>query len=67
MVRAVSRDADGKVTDIADTWPLNATTVDDAEAEVDRQHWREPFESTDASRNALAPLPQRLQAGFMVM
>ena len=59
MVRAVSRDANGKVTDIADTWPLNATTIDDAKAEVDRQHWREPgdvanaFEITDASGNAL--------------
>jgi len=42
MVRAVSRDLNGKVTDIADTWPLNATTVEDAKAEVDRQHWREP-------------------------
>jgi hypothetical protein len=37
-----ARDTDGKVTDIADTWSLNATTVEDAEAEVDRQHWREP-------------------------
>ena len=28
MVRTVSRDPNGKVTDIADTWPLNATTVE---------------------------------------
>ena len=65
MVRAVSRDADGKVTDIADTWPLNATTIEDAKAEVDRQHWREPgdvanaFEITDASGNALTWRPFR--------
>jgi len=59
MVRAVSRDINGKVTDIADTWPLNASSVEDAKAEVDRQHWREPgdvanaFEITDESGNAL--------------
>jgi hypothetical protein len=59
MVRAVSRDIDGKVTDIADTWPLNASSVEDAKVEVDRQHWREPgdvanaFEITDESGNAL--------------
>ena len=65
MVRAVSRDLNGKVTDIADTWPLNATTVEDAKAEVDRQHWREPgdvanaFEITDESGNALTWRPFR--------
>jgi hypothetical protein len=65
MVRAVSRDLNGKVTDIADTWPLNATTVEDAKAEVDRQHWREPgdvantFEITDESGNALSWRPFR--------
>lgn len=65
MVRAVSRDTNGKVTDVADTWPLNATTVEDAKAEVDRQHWREPgdaanaFEITDASGNALTWRPLR--------
>jgi len=59
MVRAVSRDIDGKVTDIADTWPLNASSVEDAKVEVDRQHWGEPgdvanaFEITDESGNAL--------------
>jgi hypothetical protein len=59
MVRAVSRDIDGKVTDVANTWPLNASSVEEAKAEVDRQHWREPgdvanaFEITDESGNAL--------------
>jgi hypothetical protein len=65
MVRAVSRDVAGKVTDIADTWPLNSATVADAKAEVDRQHWREPgdvanaFEITDEAGNALAWRPFR--------
>ena len=65
MVRTVSLDPNGKVTDIADTWPLNATTVEDAKAEVDRQHWREPgdvanaFEITDPSGNALTWRPFR--------
>ena len=65
MVRAVSRDISGKVTDVADTWPLNASSVEDAKAEVDRQHWREPgdvanaFEITDESGNALAWRPFR--------
>ena len=65
MVRAVSRDLNAKVTDVADTWPLNATTVEDAKAEVDRQHWREPgdvanaFEITDSSGNALTWRPFR--------
>jgi hypothetical protein len=59
MVRAVSRDSNGKVRDIADTWPLNATTIEEAKAEVDRQQWREPwdvanaFEITDEAGNAL--------------
>ena len=47
-MRAVSRDPHGKVTDIADTWPLNAATVEDAKAEVDRQHWREPGDLANA-------------------
>jgi hypothetical protein len=63
MVRAVSHDTNGKVTDSEDTSPLNATTVEDA---VDRQHWREPrdvanaFEIADASKNALSwrPFPR---------
>ena len=59
MVRTVSRNVSGKVTDIADTWPLNADSLDDAKAEVDRQHWREPgdvanaLEITNKSGNAL--------------
>ncbi len=65
MVRAVSRDINGKVTDIADTWALNASSLEDAKAEVDRQHWREPgdvanaFEITDASGHALTWRPFR--------
>ena len=66
MVRAVSRDRNGKVVDIANTWPLNAATLDEAKAEIDRQHWREPedvanaFEITDESGNSLAWRPFRM-------
>ena len=69
MVRAVSRDLSGKVTDIADTWPLNADSLDDAKAEVDRQHRREPgdvanaFEITDKSGNAFTSILVKGHAG----
>ena len=59
MLRAVTRDNNGKITDIANTWPLNATSLKDAKAEADRQQWREPgdvanaFEITDEAGNAL--------------
>ena len=65
MVRAVSRDINGKITDIADAWPLNAGSIEEAKVEVDRQHWREPgdvanaFEITDESGNSLAWRPFR--------
>jgi hypothetical protein len=65
VLRAVSRQRKGKATDIADSWPLNATDLDEAKAEVDRQKWGEPsdvadaFEITDESGNVLAWRPFR--------
>ncbi len=64
-LRAVSRNSTGKVTDIADSWPLNAITLCEAQAEADRQKWHEAeggtnaFEVTDGSGNALTWRPFR--------
>jgi hypothetical protein len=74
MVSAVSRDINGRVTDVADTWPLNATSVEDAKAEVDRQHWREPRGRRKRLRDYgrirqcayLAALSQGRQVSFVV-
>ena len=60
VLRAVSRDSNGKATDIADSWPLNATTLHEAKAEADRQKWGEAwdvanaFEIADETGNVLA-------------
>jgi hypothetical protein len=62
-----ARDTDGKVTDIADTWPLNATTVEDAKAEVDRQHWREPGDVADALRQDSKEERQRRPNGLVLL
>lgn len=48
VLRAVSRDSKGKATDIADSWPLNATTLLEAKAEVDRQKWGEAWDVANA-------------------
>jgi hypothetical protein len=40
-LRAVSRDADGRVTNIADSWPLTSISVEDAKLEADRQKWEQ--------------------------
>ena len=50
MVRAVSCDADGKVTDIADTWPLNATTVEEAKPRLTDNTGDSPATSRTPSR-----------------
>jgi hypothetical protein len=65
VLRAVSRDSNGTATDIANSWPLNATTLDEARAEADRQTWGEAwdvanaFEITDEVGNVLAWRPFR--------
>ena len=54
-LRAVSRDAGGRVSNIADSWPLTSTSIEEAKAEADRQNWEQrrdlanAFEITDAS------------------
>jgi hypothetical protein len=63
ILRAVSREPEGQASDIADTWPLNATSLEDAKAEVDRQAWGEPtdianaFEIVDSAGNVLTWRP----------
>jgi hypothetical protein len=60
ILRAVSRDSNGKATDIADSWPLTATSLEEAKAEADRQKWGEAgdvanaFEITDETGAVLA-------------
>jgi hypothetical protein len=59
-LRAVSRDSTGKASDIADSWPLTATSLEEAKAEADRQKWGEAgdvanaFEITDETGTVLA-------------
>ena len=59
-LRAVSRHRTGTATDISDSWPLNATSLDEAKAEADRQNWGEAgdvanaFEITDETGTVLA-------------
>jgi len=58
-LRAVFREPDGKVTNIADSWPLTAVTLEDAKAETDEQTFDQSrvfanaFEITDVSGRAL--------------
>jgi hypothetical protein len=58
-LRAVSRQEDGTVTNIADSWPLAATNIEEAKAEADRQKWYQSrdlanaFEIVDQSGVAL--------------
>ena len=60
ILRAVSRDSNGKATDIADSWPLTATSLGEAKAEADRQKWgaaedvANAFEITDETGAVLA-------------
>lgn len=54
-LRAVSRDVDGRVTNIADWWPLTSISIEEARIEADRQKWEQrrdlanAFEIIDAS------------------
>ncbi len=47
-LRAVSRNPDGTVTDIADSWPLNSRSLEEARAEADRQKWGERSDVANA-------------------
>jgi hypothetical protein len=38
-LRAVSRQEDGKVTNVADSWPLLALSIEEAKSEADKQKW----------------------------
>ena len=68
ILRAVSRDSNGNATDIANSWPLNATTLSEAKAEADRQQWREAadvanaFEITDEAGRPLTWRPFRRES-----
>ena len=66
-LRAVFREPDGKVTNIADSWPLMSVTLEDAKAEADGQKWDQSrafanaFEIADDSGQALTWRPFRTQ------
>ena len=68
-LRAVCRDADGKVINIAENWPLTAVTLEGAKAEVDGQKWDQSrvfanaFEIVDESGRALIWRPFRTGVG----
>ena len=47
-LRAVSRQEDGKVTNIADSWPLIAPSLEEAKAEADGQKWFQNRELANA-------------------
>ena len=67
-LRAVFREADGKVTNIADSWPLMSVTLEDAKVEADGQKWNQSrvfanaFEIADESGQALTWRPFRTQS-----
>jgi hypothetical protein len=62
-LRAVFREPDGKATNIADSWPLTAATLEDARAETDKQRWDQSrvfanaFEIADESGRVLTWRP----------
>ncbi len=66
-LRAVTRNEDGAVVNIADSWPLTSATLEDAKAEADRQNWfqnRElanAFDIVDLSGRTLAWRPFRVE------
>ncbi len=68
-LRAVTRNEDGTVVNIADSWPLTSATLEDAKAEADRQKWfqnRElanAFDIVDLSGRTLAWRPFRTDGG----
>jgi len=66
-LRAVFREPDGTVTNIADSWPLMSVALEDAKAEADGQTWDQSrafanaFEIADESGQALTWRPFRIQ------
>ncbi len=64
-LRAVTRNEDGAVINVADSWPLTSATIEEAKAEADRQKWfqnRElanAFDIVDLSGRTLAWRPFR--------
>ena len=67
MLRAVFREPDGTVTNIADSWPLMSVALEDAKAEADGQNWDQSrvfanaFEIIDEAEQALTWRPFRTQ------
>ena len=53
LVRAVSRYSNGKVTDIADTWPLNATTVEVCSSVAERALCATGLERAPSPRDSI--------------
>ena len=47
-LRAVSRQPDGTITNIADSWPLMSASIEEAKAEADRQKWYQNRELANA-------------------
>ena len=68
-LRAVMRNEDGTVTNVADSWPLTSTNLDEAKAEADKQKWfqnRElanAFDIVDESGRPLVWRPFRAGGG----
>ena len=66
-LRAVFREVDGKVTNIADSWWLISITLEEAKAEADEQKWDQSrvfanaFEIADESGRALTWRPFRTE------
>ena len=66
-LRAVFREVDGKVTNIADSWRLTSVTLEEAKAEADEQKcdqsrvFANAFEIADVSGRALTWRPFRTE------
>jgi hypothetical protein len=66
-LRAVFREAGGKLTTIADSWPLTTVTLEEAKAETGGQKWDQSrvlanaFEIVDEVGRALTSRPFRTQ------
>ena len=64
-LRAISRLENGTVTNVADSWPLTSTSLDEAKAEADKQKWFQSrelanaFDIVDQSGRTLAWRPFR--------
>jgi hypothetical protein len=68
-LRAVTRNEDGTVSNVADSWPLTSTSLDEAKAEADKQKWFQDrelantFDIVDEAGRTLAWRPFRVGGG----